>query len=211
MKSLTLRSSIALACALSIAGCGGGGGNLLLGGSVNGLNRVGLVLKNGSDTLTVGPAESTFAFKQLLANDQDFEVTVQTQPDAATCKVENGKGRTSTFNITSVVVSCVTDSYDIGGKVSGLPESASLVLVNGPERQEITANGSFTMTKPVIGADGKPVIGADGKPVVTGKVFVGAPYGVTVLTKPDGKTCTVANAVGTMAKAAVTNIEVSCA
>jgi hypothetical protein len=202
MKSLTQRASVALACALSLAGCGGGG-SLSLSGSVVGLNREGLVLVNGKDTVSVPSGGTSFVFTQLLGNDQDFEVTVQTQPDAATCTVINGKGRTSTFNINSVIVSCVTDSYDIGGTVSGLPAGASVVLVNGPERQEVTANGSFTMTKTSVGTDGKPVF--------SGKVSVGAPYGITVLTQPAGKTCTVANGVGTMAKAAVTNIEVTCA
>jgi hypothetical protein len=201
MKSLTLRSSIALACALSIAGCGGGSGNLLLAGSVVGLNRDGLVLQNGSEKLTVASGSSTFAFTQLLANDQDFEVTVPTQPDAATCTVTNGKGRTSTFNITSVIVSCVTDSYDIGGSVAGLNSGESVVLVNGPERKEIKANGAFTMTQ----------FATDGTTYVSGRVFVGAPYGVTVLTAPAGRTCTVANGVNTMAKAAVNNIQVTCA
>jgi hypothetical protein len=200
MKSLTLRSSIALACALSIAGCGGGSGNLLLAGSVNDLNRDGLVLKNGSETLPVASGSSTFAFTQLLANDQDFEVTVQTQPDAAKCVVIDGKGRTSTFNITSVRVFCVTDSYDIGGSVAGLNNGESVVLVNGPERQEIKANGPFTMTQ----------FATDGTTYVSGRVFVGAPYGVTVLTAPAGRSCSVANGVGTMAKAAVNNIQVSC-
>jgi hypothetical protein len=202
MKSLTQRASVALACALSLAGCGGGGGNLFLAGSVVGLNRDGLVLLNGSEKLPVPSGATSFVFTQQLGNDQDFDVTVQAPgPDAATCTVINGKGRTSTFSINSVVVSCLTDSYQIGGKVSGLPEGASVVLVNGPERQEIKANGSFTMTR----------FAADGTTAVSGKVFVGAPYGVTVLTQPAGKNCTVANGVGTMAKAAVTNIEVSCA
>lgn len=210
MKSLTLRSSIALACALSIAGCGGNSGNLQLAGSVVGLNRDGLILQNGSETLPVANGSSMFAFKQLLSNDQDFEVKVQTDPDAARCTVTNGKGRTGTFNINSVIVSCLTESNDIGGTVTGLQAGESLVLVNGPERQEIKANGKFTMTH----------FATDGTTYVSGKVFVGAPYGVTVLTPPPGRTCTVANGVGTMQKVNVVNsipvnpvdnIQVTCA
>jgi hypothetical protein len=201
MKSLTLRSSIALACALSLAGCGGGGGNLLLSGQVFGLNRDGLVLQNGSESLPVASGSTGFAFTNYLANDQDFEVKVKTDPDAAHCTVTYGKGRTTTFSINSVVVTCVTDSYDIGGQVQGLAPGTSVVLVNGSERQEVTANGPFKMTR----------FAADGTTYASGRVFVGAPYGVTVLTPPPGRTCTVTNGVGTMAKAEVTNIQVTCA
>jgi hypothetical protein len=158
-------------------------------------------LQNGSEKLTVANGSSTFAFTQLLANDQDFEVTVQTQPDAAKCVVIDGKGRTSTFNITSVRVFCVTDSYDIGGNVTGLNNGESVVLVNGQDRQEVKANGAFTMTH----------FAADGTTYASGRVSVGSPYGVTVLTAPAGRTCTVANGVGTMAKAAVSSIQVTCA
>jgi hypothetical protein len=188
MKSLTLRASLALACALSLAGCGGGGGSLQLAGSVFGLNRDGLVLQNGSEKLSVPNGSTVFAFIGLLSNDQDYDVTVANPPDSAACTVTGGKGRTSTFSISSVIVSCVTDSYDIGGKVSGLIGATGLVLNNGADRQEITADGHFTMTR----------LAADGTTYVSGKVAVGSPYGVTVLTQPQGKTCTVANGVGTM-------------
>jgi hypothetical protein len=204
MKSLTLRASLALACALSLAGCGGGGGSLQLAGSVFGLNRDGLVLQNGSEKLSVPNGSTVFAFIGLLANDQDYEVTVATQPDSAACTITAGKGRTSTFSINSVIVSCVTDSYDIGGTVSGLNGATGLVLNNGPERQEITADGIFKMTR----------FATDGTTYVSGRVAVGLPYGVTVLTQPQGKTCTVANGVGTMTSAAKTipvdNIVVTC-
>jgi hypothetical protein len=201
MKSLTLRSSIALACALSLAGCGSGGGNLLLSGSVYGLNRAGLVLQNGSEKLEVASGASGFYFTQMLNNDQDFDVTVATQPDAATCVITNGKGRTTTFNISSVQVACVTEAYEIGGKVTGLNNATGLVLANGQERREIAADGTFTMN---------PVAAATTTGYAAGKVFVGSPYGVSVLTQPAGRTCTVTNGSGIMAKANVTTIQVTC-
>jgi hypothetical protein len=201
MKSLTLRSSIAFACALSLAGCGGGGGTLALAGSVYGLTKDGLVLQNnGADDLTVLAGSSTFVFPTLLGNDAGYNVTIKTQPAAAVCTVTGGQGTTSTFDITTVYVTCVTKNYDIGGPVSGL-DSEGLVLVNGSVRQTIPAHAtSFTMTNT------DATTGA----VLVGKVDDGAPYGVTVLSQPTGKTCTVANGVGTMGSAAVTNIAVTC-
>lgn len=202
MNSLTLRTSVALACALSLAGCGGGGGNLQLSGPVSGLSKTGLALQNNGGTpLAVPAGASAFAFPTLLSNDQDFNVTVQAQPAGAFCTITNGKGRTAAFNITNVVVECITNSYALGGKITGLGNAAGLVLVNGSARQEISPGAtSFTMTR--LKADGT---------YASGKVDDGAPYGVTILTQPAGRTCTVANGVGTMGSADVTSIQVNCA
>src|SRR6202171_2400703 len=101
MKSLTLRSSIALVCALSLAGCGGGSGNLLLAGSVLGLTKDGLVLANGNETVAVPGGSLTFPSPQLLATDSSYNVTVKTQPTAAVCTVTNGTGNSGAFNVTS--------------------------------------------------------------------------------------------------------------
>jgi hypothetical protein len=189
MKSLTLRSSVALACALSLAGCGGGSGNLLLSGSVFGLVKDGLVLQNNGGTPYPVPANSTtFVFPDLLKNDVDFNVTIQSSPSNAVCTVTNGKGRTGAFNITSVIVSCITNTYDLGGSISGLGASG-LVLVNGADRVTVAPGAStFNMAK----------------------VADSAPYGVTILTQPTDRTCSVQNGVGTMGAGPVSNIQVTC-
>jgi hypothetical protein len=198
MKSLTLRSSIALVCALSLAGCGGGSGNLLLAGSVLGLTKDGLVLQNGNDTLAVPAGSSTFSFAQLLPTDANYAVTVKTQPTAAVCTVANGTGNSGAFNVTSVVVTCVTNSYDLGGTITGLTTDG-LVLVNGPVQKAFPA-GTTAFTMSQTQANG----------TITGKVPDGSPYGVTVLTQPTGHTCTVMNGVGTMGSSAVNSIQVTC-
>jgi hypothetical protein len=201
MKSLTLRSSVALACALSLAGCGGGSGNLLLGGTITGLSKDGLVLQNNGGTpLAVAAGSQVFSFPDLLRNDQDFNVTIQSAPASAVCTIANGKGKTGAFNVTSVVVHCITNSYELGGTISGLGGASGLVLVNGADRQEISAGAtSFTMTR--LNADGS---------YSSGKVGDGSPYGVTILTQPAGRSCTVLNGVGTMGAAPVNNVQVNC-
>lgn len=196
MKSLILRSSVALACALSLAACGGGNGNLLLGGSVVGLTKPGLVLQNkttGPD-LPVAAGSSIFSFAELLHSDEDFEVLIKTQPTGAFCKVTNGKGKTGAYNVTSVLVSCVTDTHALTGVVSGLvPGADGLVLVNG-------AN-SVAVAAPATAVD---------VPVAFAKVADGSPYGVTVLTQPTGRTCSVTNGAGLMGSSDVTTIRVNC-
>jgi hypothetical protein len=190
MKSLTLRSSVALACALSLAACGGGGGNLLLGGSVKNLAKPGLVLQNKTGPLLpVAVGSASFVFNELIGNDQDFDVEIATQPTGAVCGLANNKGKSGAFNVLTVEVVCLTNTYDLGGKISGL-DAAGLVLVNGDDRLAVAAGTTdFKLTK----------------------VADGAPYGVAVLTQPAGRTCSVQNGVGTMGSAAIDTIRVTCA
>jgi hypothetical protein len=190
MKILTLRSSVALACALSLAACGGGSGNLLLGGTVSGLTKTGLVLQNKTGPLLpIAVGSTTFAFVELLKSDEDFDVEIATQPPGALCKLANNKGKSGAYNVTSVAVTCTTNTYDLGGKISGL-DVDGLVLINGADRLAVAAKTTdFKLSK----------------------IDDGAPYGVTVLTQPTGRTCSVQNGVGTMGSAAIDAIRVTCA
>lgn len=202
MKSLYLRSSIALACALGLAACGGGNDNLQLGGSVFGLLKSGLVIQNkGGPDLAIPAGASNFIFPELISSDSDFEVTIKTLPQSTKCDVINGKGKSGAYSVFSVEIRCITASYDLGGTIRGL-DSAGLVLINGSQRQTIPAGAtSFTMTK----------FKEDGKTPDSGQVPDGQPYGITILQQPAGRTCSVANGTGLMGATAVNNVVVTCA
>jgi hypothetical protein len=191
MKSSTLRTGVALACAATLAACGGGNENLALGGQVYGLTKSGLVLENLNNkaTVTVPAGSSTFIFEQLISSDENFEVVIKTQPSGAVCKLNNAKGKSGSYSIYSIEVVCVTNTYNVGGTVSGL-RTSGLVLVNGSTRVDVAANAtSFTL----------PV-----------KVADGSPYGVTILTQPTGQVCSIANGVGTMSSADINNLAITC-
>jgi hypothetical protein len=191
MKSSTLRAGLTLACAAALAACGGGNDNLALGGQVYGLTKSGLVLENlaNKSTVTLNAGAGAFQFEQLVSSDENFEVVVKTQPAGAVCKINNGKGKTGSYSIYSIEVVCVTNTYNVGGSVSGL-RTSGLSLVNGSTRVDIAANAtSFTL----------PV-----------KVADGAPYGITILTQPTGQTCAIANGTGTMGSADINNVQVTC-
>lgn len=200
MKSLYLRSGLALACALSLSACGGGSGTLVLSGAVVGLAKDGLVLQNNGKFLPVPAGAIAFQFPDLLSNDEAFDITISSQPTngKATCTVVNGKGTTSSFNPINIVVSCVTVSYDLSGHVTGL-DKGGLVLVNGSNQVNVAAGAtSFSMTH--LDAAGKPA---------SGQVADGAPYGLAVLTQPDGRTCSISNGSGTMT-GPVDNVQITC-
>jgi len=167
-----------------------------VGGNVSGLVGSGLVLNlNGSENLPVS-ANGSFTFATALANAAPYAVTVGTQPGspAQTCTVSNGSGTIASANVTNVAVTCVTSpppTYTVGGTVSGLAGSGLVLQLNGGSNLPISANGAFTFP---------------------GGLASATPYAVTVGTQPASPTqvCTVANGVGVIGAANVTNVAVTC-
>ncbi len=160
----------------------------LLGGSISGLTASGLMLANGSDTLTVNANATSFTMPATVAYGSQYAVTVQTQPTGLTCTVSNGTGAMPAGPLTSVTVTCAITTYTVGGSISGLTVSG-LVLANGADTLDVAANAAmFTMP--------------------TG-VASGATYDVTVQTQPAGFTCTVRNGSGTVTSD-ITTVTVNC-
>ena len=193
MKNSILRTGVALACAVSLASCGGGNtGTLVLGGSASGVTLSGLVIQNnnGAD-LTIAPTttgETTFVFKDYVPTDSVYNVTVKSKPsNVVDCSVVNGKGNTGLYSVYTVKVVCVITTKTLTGKVTGLDGQTGLILANGADQVRVTANGDFAMAP----------------------VSLGYPYGVTVLQQPVGANCTVANGVGTVTDN-VANVAVTC-
>ena len=192
MKSSYLRAGAALACALALSGCGGGDGDMVLGGYFYGVTKPGLVLTNngGSDLEVIPNASGTgqFVFKDLVETDSNYNVQVKSKPsNAERCEVARNTGRVA-FDILTVEVVCVINRHELQGTISGLTGSG-LVLVNGSDKVEVAAGAtSFSMAK----------------------VSEDANYGIVILTQPANQTCTVANGIGKMGANDVTNVAVSC-
>ena len=149
-----------------------------------------LVLRNnGGDDLTVS-ANGPFTFAGRLASGAAYAVTVQAAPAGQTCTVADGAGTVAGADVTSVAVACVPTTYAIGGTVSGLPASTSLVLRNnGGDDLAVSANGPFAFAT---------------------RLPSGAAYAITLQATPAGQVCTIAGASGTVAGAAVTSVAVTC-
>jgi hypothetical protein len=192
MKSSYLRAGAALACALALSACGGGDGDLVVGGSFSGVTKPGLVLQNnGGSDLTIAPSTTgvgTFFFPGLVETDSSYNVTIKSIPtNAIECKPFQNTGKVA-FNITTVSIVCTIRPHQLKGTITGLTGN-NLVLVNGADRVPVSAGAtSFAMAQ----------------------VNEDAPYGVAVLTQPDNQTCTVANGSGIMGANDVLNVAVSC-
>jgi uncharacterized repeat protein (TIGR03803 family) len=188
------------------AGCGSSGSSgsnttpppatYTIGGSITGLTASGLVLADGSQTVSPTSGATSFTFPTAVASGTNYSVTVQTQPSGEICSVAGGSGTTGSSNVTSVVVSCAT-AYTIGGTISGVTASG-LVLDDGSQTES-----------PASGQKVSPALDATSftfpMPVVTG-----TDYSVNVFTRPSGEICSVINGSGIIGSSNVTNVAVSC-
>lgn len=102
-----------------------------VGGSISGLSASGLVLANGSDTLTVAANAGVFTMPTGVASGASYDVTVQTQPASQICTVSNGSGTVGTSNVTNVALSCVTVlSYTTPGSYTWtVPDGVTLIQI----------------------------------------------------------------------------------
>ena len=199
-----LRAGLALACALSLTSCGGGDGEFYLSGVVYGINKGDLVLTNNGGSDKKITAAGTFYFDDLVDADSNYNIEVKSVPDniasIADCKVTGGRGK-ATFNISSIVVSCTINTHELGGTVTGLAgANAPLVLVNGSDRVEIAPAALPAGTAPA----------SVPQTFAFAKVAEDAKYGVVILSQPTDRRCEITNGNGTMAKANITNVQVTC-
>jgi hypothetical protein len=165
-------------------------GSYTVGGTVAGLAGTVVLQNNAGDNLTVS-ANGAFTFATAVTSGASYAVTVLTQPGTQTCTVANGTGIVGGANVTNVSVVCASQTYTVGGTVSGLVGSGLILRNNGGNDLAVAGNGSFTFTS---------------------RVASGGAYAVTVLTQPSSPTqvCTVANGTGTVAGANVTGVTVTC-
>lgn len=196
MKNLYLRSMLAAACAVTLAACGGSGGNLYLGGQVSGLFKDGLILQNGDESLPVASGASSFYFTKLVNTDDRYNITIKEQPKGAVCEISNGSGKASSYSVTTAYVTCKTNTYPLSGAITGLTGEGLTLVIGSNSAGPLKGSTSYTF----------PAI-ADG-----------APYNISILTTPAGLTCRFAGSasadghdiVGTMGSAATTGATLNC-
>ncbi len=97
-----------------------------VGGIVTGLNAGGLVLANGTDTVSVSLGSSAFVFPTQLTLGTAYAVTVQTQPTGLTCQVVNASGTMSAAAVTNLLVACGQWTWIGGANQTGASGSNSV-------------------------------------------------------------------------------------
>lgn len=161
-----------------------------VGGTLTGLaaGKSVVLQVNGTDSLGL-TENGAFLFPTPLAVGANYVVTVHTHPVDYSCSIANGTGTITTADVSDVTISCVIDSYTVGGSTGGLDGTVTLQN-NGVDNLDVSVNGPFTFPTAVP---------------------TGANYLVTVLTQPSGQSCDVGNGSGTITGANVTDVSVACA
>ncbi len=161
-----------------------------LGGTVQGLNAVGLMLQNGADTLNVPAGSTSFMMPQPVAYTSSYSLAVRQQPNGAACSVRSGSGTMPAGDVTSVLINCSDQPFTLGGSVSGLGAASGLVLSDGAEMLPVPASATgFTFP---------------------GKVLFGTHYQVNVQSAPANMQCVVSDGAGMMPAGAVNTVAVAC-
>jgi 6-phosphogluconolactonase (cycloisomerase 2 family) len=163
-----------------------------LSGTVSGLAGSGLLLQSGTGAQLAIDANGPFTFQGAITSGSSYAVTPTTQPQSPsqTCTVESGTGEIASANVSNVAVTCATNSFTVGGSVSGLT-GGGLKLLNGSAAVEIADSGSFAFSVPVRS---------------------GLPYNVTVDVQPSNpaQRCEINNAAGIVGNANVSSVAVTC-
>jgi hypothetical protein len=186
-------TTIQVTCTNTTGG-GGDAGSVLVGGTVTGLAAGTVVLQdNGGNNLAVG-SNGAFVFTEAVPTGSPYSVTILTQPSSPVqaCVVAMGSGTAGMTNVTNVTVTCTTGSFTVGGTVTGLAPSSSVVLQdNGGDNVTVMSNGPFTFATDVAS---------------------GNPYAVTVHTQPTNppQVCNVSAGSGTVNGTNITNVVVNC-
>lgn len=162
-------------------------------GKVTGLEGSGLgLMLNGTELLPIR-IPGDFSFDTPIANGQPYVVTVSSQPTspAQLCQVARGTGTVSGANVVDIEVTCVTQSFALGGTVTGLTGTGLVLRNNGGDDLPIAANGPFRFATPVRS---------------------GATYTVSVATQPRQPTqsCVIQSGFGVMGAAEVLDLQVFC-
>ena len=120
-----------------------------IGGSVSGLPGSGLVLQlNGANDLVVS-ANGQFKFPKSLAGGSAYSVTVKSSPSSPvkqTCTVGQGSGKIAATAVNNISVTCVTNTYAVGGTVSGLSGKGLTLKLNDAIELAIAGNGKFVFS-----------------------------------------------------------------
>ncbi len=171
-------------------------------GNINGLQGT-VTLKDtcsnsaDNDTFT-GNANGGFAFTKTISTGETYMVSVMTNPTynastgslQQTCTPSNASGTAPSVN--PVSISCTTNTYTIGGSVTGLT-SGSVVLheATGNDDVTVSSNTNFTFAT---------------------RVASGSTYSVSVKTQPSQTLqCNVtSNATGTVTSSNINNVAVQC-
>jgi hypothetical protein len=160
---------------------------------VSGLVGDSLVINNSKDSVNI--TTNGIQIISSLDDETSYSLSIESQPSSPeqTCGFTNAdnSGMLNGSDIT-IEVNCNTNSYFIGGAVTGLLQGNILILQNNSgDDKMISSNGAFIFATPLIDQSG---------------------YTVSVLSEPASplQTCQITSSSGALAGSDITDIAVVC-
>lgn len=166
-------------------------GSFSVSGTVSGLlSGNSLVLDlNGDETLTVAQ-NGSFTFPSKVEEGAEYLVTIKTQPTGQTAVISGGLDVMPAKPVTGITVEVTTNTYTVGGSVTGHPGTGDLILLlNGANDLSLTSDGAFEFAQEVAHNEN---------------------YAVTVASEPAGYMATIDNGSGVISAADVSNVVITC-
>jgi hypothetical protein len=169
-----------------------------IGGVITGLPSpigasTGITLKNNGVDTTAFMANGNFSFPTAMPNGSVYNVTIFSQPanPGETCSILNPSGTVNGTNVISVVVTCSTNTYTVGGNINWNAQTGSVTLqYNGSNNYTINSpTGVFTFPSSFNDLSS---------------------YNVSVLSTTGGITCTPGANMGAISASNVSNVTITC-
>lgn len=158
-----------------------------VGGNVSGLTGTVTLQNNGVDSIAV-TNNGSLPFFTDIADGTGYDITISAQPVGQNCTITNGSGIVSSADVINILVACVTDTFSVGGVVSGLTGTVNLQN-NAADSASISVNGTFIFPSELVD---------------------GSAYSVSIAGQPAGQTCSVTSGSGVISGADVTGVNVDC-
>lgn len=166
-----------------------------IGGSVSGLRGDGLVLRKHDGETRAIASNGSYSFDNLHLSGSQYEVRVDAPPTdpSQTCTIANDRSTVGNGDVRNVNVTCATDTFSVGGSVTGLLGSGLVLQNNGGNNLNVTGDGAFTFTE---------------------ELASNSDYNVQVAQHPSNptQTCSVVNESGRgrVTNADITSVQISC-
>ena len=129
-----------------------------------------------------------YTFPQGLLSGTPYMVTKVADPPGQSCTLANSSGQIALLNIFDVRVTCTSNSYQLGGTISGLTGGSVVLSLNGVLAGQFSQNGSFVLQQ----------------------VSSGQNYDVTIRSQPDAQNCRLLNGAGNVVANDISNLQVEC-
>jgi large repetitive protein len=120
-----------------------------IGGSISGLRGDGLVLRKHDGETRAIASNGSYFFDNLHLSGSQYEVTVSSPPSgpSQTCTIANNRSTVGNGDVRNVNVTCATDTFSVGGSVTGLVGSGLVLQNNGRNNLSVAGDGAFTFTE----------------------------------------------------------------